>query len=103
MDLKKLRDNSDAQADYMVDEITAIIKTCGKRLPGSDGEKAAIDYMANTLKEYSDDVKIEPFEVHPKAFFNWIHIMVTIVLMAIGKLFLLYRFLAIILVGAAML
>ena len=49
MDLKKLRDNSDAQADYMVDEITAIIKTCGKRLPGSDGEKAAIDYMANTL------------------------------------------------------
>ena len=72
MDLKKLRDNSDAQADYMVDEITAIIKTCGKRLPGSDGEKAAIDYMANTLKEYSDDVKIEPFEVHPKAFFNWI-------------------------------
>ena len=30
--------------------------------------------MANTLKEYCDDVKIEPFEVHPKAFFNWIRI-----------------------------
>ena len=102
MDLKKLRDNSDAQADYMVDEITAIIKTCGKRLPGSDGEKAAIDYMANTLKEYSDDVKIEPFEVHPKAFFNWIHIMVTIVLMAMVSYFFI-PLLAIILVGAAML
>ncbi|MCI8421087.1 MAG: hypothetical protein HFE34_02225, partial [Clostridia bacterium] len=76
MDLKKLRDNSDAQADFMMEEITNIIKTCGKRLPGSDGEKSAVEYMANTLREYSDDVKIEPFEMHPKAFFNWIHIMV---------------------------
>ena len=42
MDLKKLRDNSDAQADYMMEEITTIIKTCGKRLPGSEGEKKAV-------------------------------------------------------------
>lgn len=102
MDLKKLRDNSDSAADYMMDEITTIIKTCGKRLPGSDGEKAAVDYMANTLKEYCDDVKIEPFEMHPKAFFNWIHIMVTIILMAMISYFFI-PLLAVILVGAAML
>lgn len=81
MDLKKLRDNSEAQAEYMMEEITTVIKTCGKRLPGSEGEKAAIDYMADTLREYCDDVKIEPFDVHPKAFFYWIRIMVTMVLL----------------------
>ncbi|MCX4361950.1 MAG: M28 family peptidase [Clostridia bacterium] len=102
MDLKKLRDNSDAQADFMMQEITTVIKTCGKRLPGSDGEKAAVDYMANTLKEYCDDVKIEPFEVHPKAFFNWIRIMVTIMLAAMVSYFFI-PLLAIILVGVAML
>ena len=102
MDLQKLRDNSDAQADYMMEEITTIIKTCGKRLPGSDGEKNAVDYMANALKEYSDEVKIEPFEMHPKAFFNWIHIMVTIILMAMVSYFFI-PILAIILVGVAML
>ncbi len=102
MDLQKLRDNSDAQADYMMEEITTIIKTCGKRLPGSDGEKNAVDYMANAVKEYSDEVKIEPFEMHPKAFFNWIHIMVTIILMAMVSYFFI-PLLAIILVGVAML
>ncbi len=102
MDLKKLRDNSDAQADFMMEEITNIIKTCGKRLPGSDGEKSAVEYMANTLREYSDDVKIEPFEMHPKAFFNWIHIMVTIILMAMVSYFFI-PLLAIILVALAML
>jgi len=102
MDLKKLRDNSDAQADYMMEEITTIIKTCGKRLPGSDGEKNAVDYMAKTLDKYCDEVKIEPFELHPATFFYWIHIMVTIVLMAMVSYFFI-PLLSIILVGVAML
>ncbi|MDE6614631.1 MAG: hypothetical protein K2K24_03890, partial [Clostridia bacterium] len=87
MDLKKLRDNSDAQADYMMEEITNVIKTCGKRLPGSEGEKKAVEYMAETLKEYSDDVKIEPFELHPATFFYWVAFMVTLVLMAMVSYF----------------
>lgn len=102
MDLKKLRDNSDAQADYMMSEITNVIKTCGKRLPGSEGEKKAVEYMADTLKEYSDDVKIEPFELHPATFFYWIRIMVTIVLAAMVSYFFI-PLLAIILVALAML
>lgn len=88
MNLQHLRDKSDEQADYMMREITDVIKTCGKRLPGSEGEKAAVDRMAKTLEEYCDEVKVEPFDVHPKAFFNWIRIMVTMVLLG----FVLYFF-----------
>jgi hypothetical protein len=67
----------------MENEINHIIKTFGKRDPGSKGEKDSCDYMAQQLKEYGcDDVKVEPFEVHPTAFMGWIYITVSLVLAA---------------------
>ena len=50
MDLSKLINDKKASAQYMIDEITHICKTMPKRDPGSEGEKIACEYMAETLK-----------------------------------------------------
>ena len=102
MDLKKLRDESGKHADYMMQEITSVIKNCGKRFPGSEGEKKAVEQMAETLKPMCDSVEIEPFSVHPNAFFYWIHIMVTIILAAFVSYFFI-PLLTVILIGVGML
>lgn len=101
MDLKKLRDESEKHADYMMQEITSVIKQCGKRFPGSEGEKKAVEQMADTLKPYCDKIDIEPFSIHPNSFFYWIHIMVTIMLMAFVSYFFI-PLLTIILIGLGM-
>lgn len=39
--------------------------------------------MADQLKDYGcDDVKVEPFDLHPAAFMGWIYITVSLVLAA---------------------
>ena len=38
-------------AQFMVDEITHICRNLPKRGPGSEGEKAASEYMAGVLKD----------------------------------------------------
>lgn len=83
MGLKKLIDKKNEMADYMVDEITHIIKTKGKRGPGDPGEKEGAEYMADVLRKYSDDVKIEPFDLRPGAFYGWIYITITCILAAL--------------------
>ena len=55
MDLKTKTDLSNVisekgkYAQYMIDEITHIIKTFGKRDPGSEGERKSCEYMAEVL------------------------------------------------------
>lgn len=89
MDLKKIINQKDKAAKYMIDEITHIIKTCGKRDPGSEGEKKSCEYMADVLKKDCgcEDVKIESFEVAPRAFYGWIYFTITFVLIAIAAFF----------------
>ena len=84
MDFRKIIDSKDKVADYIVEEITHVIKTCGKRDPGSEGEKKSCEYMAKVLKEDCgcEDVKIEPCEVAPKAFYAWIYIVCTLILIS---------------------
>ena len=84
MNFKKLMDSKNSAADYIVEEITKVIKTCGKRDPGSEGEKKSCEYMAKVLKEDCgcEDVKIESFEVAPKAFYGWIYIVCTFILIS---------------------
>ena len=85
MDFKKIIAQKEKFADYMVDEITKIIKTCGKRSPGSEGEKKSCDYMAKVLKDECgcEDVKIEACEVAPKAFYAWVYIVCTFILISV--------------------
>lgn len=87
MNLDKVRATKKESAAYMVDEITHVIKTFGKRDPGSEGEKKAVEYMGDVLKNYCDEVSVEPFEVRPGSFFGWIYYTVTLVLAAVVSLF----------------
>ena len=87
MSLEKVRATKNESADYMVNEITHVIKTFGKRDPGSEGEKQAVEYMGDVLSNYADEVSVEPFELRPGAFFGWIYITVSLVLAALVALF----------------
>ncbi len=73
----------------MIDDITHIIKTFGKRDPGSPGEKASCEYMAEVLKNECDcdRVQIEHFKENPGSFFGWIYVSFTLILSAIPLFF----------------
>lgn len=87
MSLEKIRDDKMAAADYIVSEIKHVVDEYGKRESGSDNERAAIEYMAETLRPCVDEVKVEPFKFHPGAFMGWIYITVTMVLLAFACYF----------------
>lgn len=89
MDFKKIIDQKDKAAKYMIDEITHIIKTCGKRDPGSEGEKKSCEYMAEVLKKDCgcEEVKLESYEVAPRAFYGWIYFTMTFVIAAMALFF----------------
>lgn len=89
MDLQKIINKKDSAADYMIREITHVIKSCGKRDPGSEGEKKSCEYMAKVLEKKCgcEDVKIEGYTVAPRAFYGWIYFTITFVLLAIAAYF----------------
>lgn len=89
MDFRKIIENKDNAAKYMINEITHIIKTCGKRDPGSEGEKKSCEYMAEVLKKDCgcEDVKVESYEVAPRAFYGWIYFTITFVLISVVLFF----------------
>lgn len=85
MDLKKIIEKKDWAAQYMIDEITHIIKNFEKRDPGSKGEKQACQYMADVLKNECgcEKVTLESFKVNPGSFFGWIYFTISLVLASI--------------------
>ena len=89
MDLSKVIARKGDAADYMVDEITHIIKTFEKREPGSKGEEQACEYMADVLKNECgcDSAEVESFKENPGSFFGWIYFTITMVLAAIALYF----------------
>ncbi|MBR6391768.1 MAG: M20/M25/M40 family metallo-hydrolase [Eubacterium sp.] len=91
MDLKKIIDKKDWAAQYMIDEITHIIKTFEKRDPGSKGELQACEYMAEVLEKDCgcdpETIKVEGFKENPGSFFGWRFFTMTLVLMAIAVYF----------------
>ena len=89
MDLQKIINQKNKAADYIIREITHVIKSCGKRDPGSEGEKKSCEYMAKVLEKKCgcEDVKIEGCTVAPRAFYGWIYFTITFVLIAIAAYF----------------
>ena len=89
MNLQKLIDRKNWAAQYMVDEITYIIKNFEKRDPGSKGERQSCEYMAETLKNDCgcDRIQIESFKENPGSFFGWIYFTITFALLAIPMFF----------------
>ena len=89
MDLSNLIKNKKDSAQYMIDEITHICKTMPKRDPGSEGEKQACEYMAETLSNECgcEIVEMVSFKENPGSFFGWIYITFTFVLSAVALFF----------------
>ena len=58
--------------NYTVREIKKICKAYGPRPAGYEAEKLAQEHIAEELKTCSDEVKIEPFKLAPKAFMSWV-------------------------------
>ncbi len=69
-------------ANYAARSIKKVCKEIGPRFAGSEEEKKSIEYMAEDLKSCCDEVNIESFPVHPKAFLGWIPL--SVVLMTIS-------------------
>jgi hypothetical protein len=74
-------------ANYTARQIKDVCKTIGPRAPGEEAEKKAQERFAAELGKYADDVKIEPFELHPKAFLGWIRLCAIIMIIANGVFF----------------
>ncbi len=59
---------------FMIDGIRYICENYKERSPGSQSERKAQEYFKELLGKYSDDVIMEDFPVHPKAFMGFIPI-----------------------------
>ena len=73
--------------NYTVRQIKDVCKTIGPREPGEASEKKAQERFAAELEKYADSVKIEPFELHPKAFLGWIRLCAIVMIVANGLFF----------------
>lgn len=80
-----------AYARYIKEEINHTCTSFKKRAPGEEGEKETANYMAHILRSFCGriEVKNETFKLHPKAFYGWIYIVVTLTLLAMISYFLL--------------
>ena len=88
MDLKKIIDQKDKYAQYMVDEITHICTKFEKRGPGDYGEQQACEYAAEQMKEYGcDNVFVDGFKENPGSFFGWINFTITFCFLALISYF----------------
>ncbi len=88
MNLKKIIDNKDKYAQYMIDEITHICKNLPKRDPGSEGEKLSCEYMGQIMKDFGcDKVEVESYKENPGSFYGWIYFTITCCFLALASYF----------------
>ena len=88
MDLKKIIDQKEKYAQYMVDEITHVCTNFEKRGPGDYGEQQACEYAAEQMKAYGcDKVFVDGFKENPGSFFGWINFTITFCFLALISYF----------------
>ena len=75
---------------YMYNFIGNIVDEIGPRMPGSEGEEKAAKIIKKELEEKCecDEVSIEPFKFHPRAFLGWIKIDVILIIISLTLFFL---------------
>jgi hypothetical protein len=81
------KETKNKNVKYVISEIEYIIKTFGKRDPGSEGERKAQEYMKAELDKYSDNSVIEDFKINPGSFFGWIPFTASFALLALAATF----------------
>ncbi|MHA1338745.1 MAG: M20/M25/M40 family metallo-hydrolase [Promethearchaeota archaeon] len=75
--------DSDENSNFMYNFIKKILEDVGPRPSCSQNEKKAAHIIAEDLKEYCDEVEIEEFETHPRAFLGWFRIVVPSMLISL--------------------
>ena len=70
---------SKEDSDYMYSLVQRIVDEIGPRMPCSSQEAEGADVIKKELEKTCDDVVLETFECHPKAFLGWIKLIVIMV------------------------
>ena len=74
-------------SDYMYNLVKDIILQCGPRMPCSEQEAKGSEIIKKQFEKTCDEVYVEQFTCHPKAFLGWIRvIMIVLVLSIIGTI-----------------
>ncbi len=76
-------DISKEDSSYMYDTIQRIIDKAGPRIPGSPEEAKGAEVIKEELEKTCDQVDIERFSVHPRAFLGWIRVDVVLIILSI--------------------
>ena len=85
-----LLEKSGESVGYIVREIEHICRELPPRSPGSKGERACAEYMADALRRECGctDVKIEPYTFHPGGFYGYLSVSAVLDLLCVGCFFL---------------
>ena len=70
---------SKENVDFMHDFVLKVVNEAGPRMPCSPQEAKAAQIIKQEFEKTCDDVQIEPFTCHPKAFLGWIKVDVIMV------------------------
>ncbi len=81
MNLKK---NAKDNLEYMIDGIKYVCEHYKNRAPGSQSERDAQEFFKKELSKYSDEVIMEDFELHPKAFMGFIPFAAILVILSVA-------------------
>lgn len=84
---------SNDDSEYMYNVIKDIIEKFGPRMPCSPAEAQAAEYIKKKLEKTCNEVIVEPFKCHPRAFLGWIRIDILLISISILN-FLLMPFIA---------
>lgn len=75
-------------AQYMYDVIQKVIDEAGCRMPCSPQEAKGAEVIKKEMEATCDEVAIEPFTCHPRAFLGWIRIVILFVLLSFSSFYL---------------
>ena len=75
---------SKEDSDYMYNFVNKIINECGPRMPCSPAEAKAAEIIKTEMEKTCDNVSLEHFTCHPKAFLGWIKLIMICILSSIG-------------------
>jgi len=76
---------SEEVSKYMLNFIKDVIEKFGPRMPCSSAEAQSAEFIKNELAKTCDEVEIETFKCHPRAFLGWIKIDVLLVFFSISS------------------
>lgn len=79
---------NDEDTNYMYGFIKKITDEVGPRIPGSEQEAAAAEMIKKEMEKTCDEVEIEEFKFHPRAFFGWIRLDIVLIVISMGIYFL---------------